>query len=579
MEAEKQVALRRALEALEQEGTLDRPSEEPMGTGVQRSYIQLTVCTEAQPDLPFNRLEFSLRPGLPIIELSGLPSGRSKGLILRVVAALKSAGFRLARRRISISLQRAPGPGDLDLLDLPLALGLLHLSGALVLPSGLLVAGRVHLDGSLVTGPEILALLLRNRRWRLPMLLGLGAAEQVHYPRELRSLNHLKEIRGLRDLGTLGHFATEDFYMREDLAERLLRLDGALAASSQEADFAGTAGRGRGLGSLRREAERGLLELPRQSLGFLAVRAAALGGHHLLMVGSPGCGKSSLAELLERLVPPAGAERLLERWELHCLAGRSLAAARTGQGPCIYPNSSPAQLLGRRGGLGLLSLAHGGLLRCEEVPQFSRRLLFLLQEAMDEGRVTASAGSGTWPSRFQLVALANPCSCGRYYEQQPACSCPLGSPSIWTRRIPSSFLDRLDLRLILRSPQTEDFGQLGAAATRCVDLESLRSDLERIRLWQAETWFPAEARRAGQTTADLARTGEQRSFSLSPEALQLAESEAQQRGLSLRSYRLLLGVARSLADLDCKRVVGLTQMACALQFVPGREGRVTGCGQ
>ena len=140
-------------------------------------------------------------------------------------------------------------------------------------------------------------------------------------------------------------------------------------------------------------------------------------------------------------------------------------------------------------------------------------------------------------------------------------------------------MDRLDLRLILRSPQTEDFGQLGAAATRCVDLESLRSDLERIRLWQAETWFPAEARRAGQTTADLARTGEQRSFSLSPEALQLAESEAQQRGLSLRSYRLLLGVARSLADLDCKRVVGLTQMACALQFVPGREGRVTGCGQ
>src|SRR5690606_14842488 len=186
-----------------------------------------------------------------------------------------------------------------------------------------------------------------------------------------------------------------------------------------------------------------------------ALEIAAAGGHHLLMSGPPGCGKTLLASCLPGLLPEAGEDEALETAAVHSISGRGLDPARWRQRPLRAPHhgASPIALAG--GGNpprpGEISLAHNGVLFLDELPEWSRAALEVLREPLESGRITISrAGrSAEFPARFQLVAAMNPCPCGYAGDPSARCRCTPDMVARYWGRLSGPLLDRIDLHLAM----------------------------------------------------------------------------------------------------------------------------------
>jgi magnesium chelatase family protein len=473
------------------------------------------------------RVEVDVHRGLPGFALVGLPDAAVREARERVRAALVNCGFDFPLQRIVVNLApaslRKAGPG----MDLAIAAALLSASGQLEGErlGGMAMAGELALDGSTrpVHGALAMAEAARER-----------GAEAIVLPAENgpeAALAEGIEVIGLDHLGRLPALVAGEW--RPPRPEPMP----CTADAAPAPDLADL----RGQPHLRH-----------------ALEVAAAGGHSLLMIGPPGAGKSLAAARLPSILPPLAPPEALEVARIASACGRLGAGLPEGR-PFRAPHHtiSSAGLVG--GGSpprpGEATLAHRGVLFLDELCEFRRDALEALRTPLETGEVAiARAGARhCLPSRFMLVAAANPCPCGRG-EADPDCLCAPVAVQRYQGKLSGALADRIDILAAIHQPSAAEIG--GGPGEPSAEVAA--------RVCEARE--RAERRLGPGRCNALMTPGEARECSLSGEAKELLGELYARRRLSGRAHDRALRLARTIADLEGRDSIGRDQMAQALQL-------------
>ena len=292
-----------------------------------------------------------------------------------------------------------------------------------------------------------------------------------------------------------------------------------------------------------------------------ALEIAAAGGHHLLLVGPPGCGKTLLASRLPGLLPEAGEAEALETAAVASVSGRGLDPACWRERPFRAPHHTASAIALVGGGSeprpGEISLAHNGVLFLDELPEWQRHALEVLREPLESGRVTISraARQSEFPARFQLVAAMNPCPCGWAGDASGRCRCTSDAVERYRGRISGPLLDRIDLHVdVPRLPPAE----LRPDAPAGEDSAAIRARVDAARAIQQQ--------RAGCLNAGLSQAATMAWCRLQPHDQALLERAIESLHLSARSMHRILRVARTIADLAGHPAIATAHLTEALGY-------------
>lgn len=459
---------------------------------------------------PAVRVEVYLAGGLPSMSIVGLPEAAVREAKDRVRAAIQCAQFEFPARRITVNLAPADLPKEGGRFDLAIALGILAASGQIPLEAlnDYEFVGELGLTGELraIDGvlPAALATAQVGRRLIVPA--GNGAEAALASQVEVRTARTLLEVCAqLTGRKTL------------PLAEAV---PGVRAVQPDLADVRG------------------------QVLARRALEIAAAGGHHMLLIGPPGCGKTLLASRLPGLLPEASEAEALEAAAIASISGRGLDPARWRERPFRSPHHTASAISLIGGGAqprpGEVSMAHHGVLFLDELPEWERRALEVLREPLESGVVTVSraARSAEFPARFQLVAAMNPCPCGWAGDASGRCHCSAESIQRYRGRISGPLLDRIDLHVeVARLPPA----QLRPDAPAGEDSATVRARVVAAR--------DRQLHRSGKPNSQLGQAETTRVCRVAPDDHALLERAVDALQLSARSMHRILRVARTIADL------------------------------
>jgi magnesium chelatase family protein len=497
------------------------------------------VACRAQVGLnaPLVQVEVSLASGLPTFAIVGLPAMVVREAKERVRAALVNSRFEFPAGRITVNLAPADLPKEGGRFDLPIALGILLASGQ-VSSSAARAApvrefyGELGLTGELKSVRGLLPAAAQARRAGHELVVPrANAAEACAVAAELvRAADHLLEV--------CAHVA----------GTRTL-------AADRTADAARTGSPG------SRPAMPDLADVRGQLHAKRALIIAAAGGHSLLMLGPPGCGKSMLAQRLPGLLPPLTAAEALEVAAIASVSVAGFRGESLGERPFRAPHhSSTAPALvggGTRARPGEISLAHHGVLFLDELPEFARPVLEVLREPLETGVVSVARAALTthYPAAFQLVAAMNPCPCGRLGDPAGSCKCTPAQVQRYRSRVSGPLLDRLDMHIEMPPVVPEDFdtapsaaagsAAAGAAVHRARELQRARQRVCNARLADAEVHRWCAPDESGR---------------------RVLEAAMRRLRLSGRARQRVLRVARTIADLDGRPAIGRAEVSEAVML-------------
>jgi magnesium chelatase family protein len=509
------------------------------------------------------RAEVALASALPAFTVVGLAQGSVREGRERVSAALRSSGFGLPSRRITVNLAPADVRKEGTAFDLPIAIGILAAAGGLPLDAlrDLLFLGELGLDGTVHPVRGVLSIAMQARAEGVRgMVVAHANADEAAMVRGI----DVFAVRGLSEV--------------VEFLNGTARLDPwpADGAEGSRAEVGSTVVRGHGAGP-----GLDLSDVRGQGAAKRALEIAAAGAHNLLMVGPPGSGKTMLARRLPGLLPPLTSAESLEVARVHSVAGLLLSAGASVRRPFRAPHHSVSYAGMVGGGTplrpGELSLAHHGVLFLDELPEYRRDALEVLRQPLEEGSVAlARAGASVlFPARVLLVAAMNPCPCGRFGDGSDRCLCDPTIIARYRRRISGPLLDRIDLHVEVAALEVEDFGMddLGMDDpeaksrhdARCGGTKS-RTVAKRVAAARTTQWHRFEDDHGVFANAHMTQAATQRCCRLTSAARALLRRATEHAGLSGRGFDRTLRVARTIADLSSREPIDEECLAEALQY-------------
>lgn len=481
-------------------------------------------------DAPIVRVETHLARGLPSFGIVGLADAEVRESRERVRAAIVSSGFDFPLGRLTVNLSPADIPKESGRFDLPIALGVLFVSGQVAAcsataMSNLVLAGELSLTGALVSTRGALAIALavaRTHRHATLMLPKQDASEASRVP-------------GITVLGA------------SCLAEVVEHLNGNHSLQPLTPNLI----------QAPPACHPCLSDLRGQLLARRALELAAAGGHSMLLSGTPGVGKSMLAKRLPGILPNLTDEESLEVASIAAFAGvsQTLSVVRPFRTP--HHSASLAAMIG--GGLkprpGEVSLAHRGVLLMDELPEFERRVREALREPLENHEIALARANIkiVYPADFQLVATMNPCPCGWNGHPKRACKCRPEQILTYQARVSGPLVDRIDLQI-----------QVTQEKDKWLDLpKGERSAQVRERVCQA--WVCQQSRQ-GSLNARLNDGALDEHCTMTQGAKVLLARLIDRYYLSARSIQRVRRVARTVADLDTQMTIDAKHVAEAFQY-------------